>query len=244
MATNWYDNARSLTGDDLKGWGSVLVVAPHQDDESLGCGGAIALLRQAGVPVHVVFTSDGSMSHPNSKQYPAERLVKLREEEAVEALQILGVPVTNITFLRLKDSRVPALNSNGFEEAVDLMQTLLNRIQTQTILVPWQRDPHPDHRATWQITHMAMQRANLPIRKLEYLVWLWERAENDDLPKPGEVSVWQLNIEPVLSLKRQAIAAHVSQTTPLITDDPDGFMLSPEVLAHFNKPLEIFIEQL
>ena len=38
----------------------VLVVAPHQDDETLGCGGLIARKRYEGLPVHVVFITDGS----------------------------------------------------------------------------------------------------------------------------------------------------------------------------------------
>jgi LmbE family N-acetylglucosaminyl deacetylase len=37
----------------------VLVVAPHPDDESLGCGGLIASLAQKGCRFYVVFTTDG-----------------------------------------------------------------------------------------------------------------------------------------------------------------------------------------
>jgi LmbE family N-acetylglucosaminyl deacetylase len=244
QSNNWYDNASELTGTELSNLGSVLVVAPHQDDESLGCGGTIALLRQRGIPVHVVFVSDGSMSHPNSKQYPAEKLMLLREQEAINALQILDVHADSIMFLRLKDGKVPAAGNERFEEAVDIMHTLIDRIEPQTIMVPWQRDPHPDHRASWQIVYEAMQRSDRSIRKLEYLIWLWERAAQTDLPKPGEVLVWQVDVKPVSVLKKQAIAAHVSQTTPLITDDPEGFTLSPEVLSHFDKPTELFIEQL
>ena len=72
-------------------WGTTLVVAPHPDDESLGCGGAIALLRQQEQTVQVLFVSDGSMSHPNSQKYSAEARRDLREQEARNALAILGV---------------------------------------------------------------------------------------------------------------------------------------------------------
>ncbi|MDQ3548830.1 MAG: PIG-L family deacetylase, partial [Chloroflexota bacterium] len=86
--------------------GPTLVIAPHQDDESLGCGGAIALLSDAGMPVHVVFVSDGSGSHPASRRFPAPALTTLREREALAALAILGVQPTSVTFLRLPDRYV------------------------------------------------------------------------------------------------------------------------------------------
>ena len=75
---------------DLAQIGNALVIAPHPDDESLGCGGTIALLRQRGYSVHVLFVSDGTMSHPNSPAYPAERLRKVREAEALDALEVPG----------------------------------------------------------------------------------------------------------------------------------------------------------
>ncbi|RZK45444.1 MAG: hypothetical protein EOO59_21060 [Hymenobacter sp.] len=40
--------------------GPTVVLVPHPDDEALGCGGLLALLRQAGQPVAAVLVSDGS----------------------------------------------------------------------------------------------------------------------------------------------------------------------------------------
>jgi hypothetical protein len=42
--------------------------------------------------------------------------------------------------------------------------------------------------------------------------------------------------------KRRAIAAHRSQTTALIDDDPGGFLFSQIDLAHFDLPYEFFLE--
>src|SRR5690349_14548383 len=42
----------------------TVVIAPHQDDETLACGGVIARKRSEGLPVHVIFITDGSASHP------------------------------------------------------------------------------------------------------------------------------------------------------------------------------------
>ncbi len=223
--------------------GQVLVVAPHPDDESLGCGGTIALLRQQGYSVHVLFISDGTMSHPNSPSYPSERLRQLREWEALEALQILNVPADHVVFMRQPDTQVATPDSPGFAEAVAFVHTLLQMIQPTTVLVPWRRDPHRDHRASWQILTDAVGKLPVRPRVLEYLIWLWELGTDNDMPRPDEMSVWLVPIESVMAQRNRAIAAHRSQVTRLIDDDPTAFYLSPELLTHFDAPLELFLEE-
>ncbi len=68
----------------------VLIVAPHPDDETLGCGGAISLLCRQGYDVNVPIVSDGTGSHPNSQKYPAPILRWIRSQETLTALAILG----------------------------------------------------------------------------------------------------------------------------------------------------------
>ncbi|QJW90065.1 PIG-L family deacetylase [Spirosoma taeanense] len=229
---------------DLGQLGTTLVVAPHPDDESLGCGGTIARLRQSGYPVHVLFVSDGSMSHPNSPSFPAERLRALREAEAREAVQILGVAPEQVTFLRLPDSRVPTPGEPEFREAVTSMRQVLTRVKPTTVLVPWRRDPHRDHRASWQMLQTALENQTEPPRVLEYLIWLWELGSEADMPQADEMNVWRVAIDSVLAQRNQAIAAHRSQVTRLIDDDPTAFYLSPELLTHFDAPRELFLEVL
>ncbi|GAB3893245.1 PIG-L deacetylase family protein [Spirosoma agri] len=226
----------------LEQLGDTLVIAPHPDDESLGCGGTIALLREQGYAVHVLFVSDGSMSHPNSPSYPAERLRQLRESEALEALAILGVSPHDCTFMRQKDTQVAVPDKSGFDEAVAFMHDLIDRVKPQTILVPWRRDPHRDHRASWQILMGALARSSTKPRVLEYLIWLWELGNETDMPRHDEMNVWCVPIESVMNQRRQAIAAHRSQVSRLISDDPTAFYLSPELLTHFETPRELFLE--
>ena len=97
--------------ESVKSFGKTLVVAPHPDDESLGCGGAIALLRKFDFEVSILVLSDGTLSHPNSVKFPKEKLRDLRENELIEAAKILGVKTENITFCRYQDRNVPDENS-------------------------------------------------------------------------------------------------------------------------------------
>ena len=237
------DLARPIDPDELDSIGNVLVVAPHPDDESLGCGGTIALLRERGFAVHVLFVSDGTGSHPHSPTYPADRLRPLREAEARAALRILNVPPEAATFMRLKDTQVPTPDSPAFADAVDFVRNLLLTVNPATVLVPWRRDPHRDHRASWQLLTGALRGLPNRPRVLEYLVWLWELGRPADMPVPDEMIVWRVPITSVMAQRNRAIAAHRSQVTHLIDDDPTALYLSPELLTHFDAPRELFLEE-
>ena len=72
--------------DDVIGTGTCLILAPHPDDESLGCGGLIAACCAAARPPLVVILTDGSQSHPQSNLHSPPKLAALREAEATEAV--------------------------------------------------------------------------------------------------------------------------------------------------------------
>lgn len=235
------DSARPFALDEIKSFGRTLVLAPHPDDESLGCGGTIALLTSLGNDVHVVFVSDGSMSHPGSQKFPANLLKKLREKEALEALAHLKVPASKVIFMGLKDAALPSSGLPGFEEAVKAVSIHLENIQPDTVLLPWRRDTHADHRACWQQFNEAAQLFNKNMLVLEYPLWLWERGSFEEMPTKKEVEIRSVDISDWVRKKQLAIACHQSQVTRMINDDPEGFTLSPGVLAHFKGPKEIFM---
>ncbi len=219
----------------------VLVVAPHPDDETLGCAGAIALLTARGCKVRILVISDGSQSHPNSRKYPAPALQQLRKNETRSAMALLGVPKSEITFMQLPDSAVPAAEETNFNAAAAVCHAYLAATTPQLVLLPWRNDPHPDHRATWQIVTAALARCPFAPRTIEYPIWDWDRNQRRAIAE-GIINPWRLDISPVIDLKQQAIAAYRSQTTDLIDDDPTGFRLSPEMLGNFTQPWEIYLE--
>ncbi|MGI8786467.1 MAG: PIG-L deacetylase family protein [Pyrinomonadaceae bacterium] len=223
----------------ISDWGKTLVIAPHPDDESLGCGGTIALLRELQQEVKILVLSDGTLSHPNSAKFPPAKLRDLRETEMLAALEILGVSGANATFFRYCDRSIPNEESSEFGEAVERCRRYLEEIQPQTILVPWRRDPHPDHRAAYALLNAADENKS---RIIEYPIWLWEIAQDADAPRFDEVKAWRLDIEKVSDKKQKAIRAHASQTTDLIDDDPKGFRLTPEILANFDCQWEVYLE--
>lgn len=238
----FFQAAEEVTQQDLANVKSCLILAPHPDDESLGCGGLIALLTSQNVNVSVVVTTDGSRSHKHSVKFPAEKLANLRKGEIKNALNILGVKNEHIHFLNGKDSAFPARGEEGFEALLEKLNEVLSTLKPDMVLVPYELDPHRDHRATWQLLNEALKNTS-NIRVWEYPIWLYELAKADDIPdlKAGELK--KLNINPFLDKKIAAINSHLSQTTRLIDDDPTGFMLLPEVIKHFTTDFEYFFER-
>ena len=227
--------------------GSTVVVAPHPDDEALGCGGLISLLHQADLPIAAVLVSDGSMSHPASELFSAVARQAVREAEFRHALTLLGADAQEPLLLGLPDGQVPATPEEaGFTEAASQLREFLEQHRTATVVVPWRRDPHPDHRASSQLVQAALVGMLHPPRLLEYVVWAWARAAPADLPTDADKVVgFRLDIGAVLAQKQRAISAHRSQVAPgVFTDDPAGFLLSEEMLAHFSSPYEVFFETL
>lgn len=230
-----------VSAETVADWGKTLVVAPHPDDESLGCGGAIALLRQFKREVCILLLSDGTLSHPNSKKFPKEKLRELRENELKEAAEILGVGAGRITFFRYPDRLVPNADAVEFQSTVERCRNFLEELQPETIFVPWRRDPHPDHQAAFQLIEQSKKAHH---RIIEYPIWLYELAQAEDAPLEREVSAFRLDIRAVVEIKQKAIQAHRSQITDLIDDDLQGFRLSEDVLRNFSQPFEIYLQEI
>jgi LmbE family N-acetylglucosaminyl deacetylase len=216
----------------------VLIVAPHPDDETLGCGGAIALLRSLNCDVRVLVISNGTLSHPNSQKYPAPVLQALRESETLEALTMLGVNPNDVTFCGMQDGSI----STQYNSAIASCSDYLREIAPQIIFLPWRYDPHPDHRATSKLIHTALGNLDLSPRIIEYPIWDWDLAQRGNLSESEKVTSWRLDIAAVVELKQQAIACYRSQITNLIDDDPEGFRLTPEMLLNFARPWEVYLE--
>lgn len=220
--------------------GPVLVVAPHPDDETLGCGGLIAEALQRGLTVHTLFVTDGAASHPASKQWPRRRLAGLRELEACEALRRLGAGDTSCTFLRLPDAAMPEPGDPAHERAVARAGRIVHELSPRLALLPWRRDPHRDHRGAWRLAMDAIARSGSTPRILEYAIWLDALGSPDDQPRTGEMEAVRLDIAAHVETKRRALQAHQSQLGRVISDDPDGFTLSAPTIARLISPQEAY----
>lgn len=216
----------------------LLVVAPHPDDESLGCGGLIHAFAQDGRAVKVVFVTDGGASHPGSRTWSRQRLAARRRDEARDALQALGLARSDGLFLDLRDADMPAPGSVAERKARARLAALVRAFGPDLTLLPWRRDPHRDHRDAWRLGRAALAAAGSTSGVLEYAVWLDELGAPADHPGAGEGEAVLFDVAAGRAAKRMAVAAHLSQTTDLIPDDPTGFRLGEQTLERLCGPVE------
>lgn len=229
---------------------SCLVIAPHPDDETLGCGATIARKIAAKKRVSVVVCTDGSHSH-RSNLIPPKDLAQIREVECMEACKTLGVAKEDVEFLRFEDSMLMHRMEDLFHELADAIVAC----KPDEILAPSPIDRNPDHRAVGAVMDELVRRGVVTCPVLEYPVWFWTaRAWARDahgspmaalptLLMPGRAAAAlrpvAVSTEGFLDLKREALGKHKSQMTNL-TGEARWATLDASFLQHFFMPAEMF----
>lgn len=115
--------------------GSVLIVAPHADDETLGCGGTICRLIDMGFEVHWLVVT--SMQEPDFN----EAQILKRESEIKEVSKLYNFKSTI-----LLDYKAATLNSYAQRILINDFYKILNTLKPATLFVPFRDDAHSDHR--------------------------------------------------------------------------------------------------
>jgi LmbE family N-acetylglucosaminyl deacetylase len=230
-----------------------LVVAPHPDDETLGCGVTILRKLDAGTPVKVVVASDGRRSS-DSRIISAGRLVEIRRAEALEAATRLGLDPDAVVFLDFEDQEL----SDRLPELSDRLAQVIDDFQPEEVLVSSVLDRHPDHSAVGQAVRRLLATGAVTCRVAEYPMGFWRSLPWPMRPRPrgsaqmawsfvsGSVeAVTRLRPELIrtdgyLDRKRHVLDAYVSQLTNL-TGEPDWWTLPEPFLAHFVGPYEVYL---
>ena len=219
----------------LVGAEPLLVLAPHADDETIGCGGLIQQAVRAGVPVFIDFLTDGTRSHPHSVTHDRTRLAQLRRQEATQAAALLGIAASALRFWPEEDSCLLSDDAKSIER----LRARLIETGARSVFVTWIDDPHCDHRAAFELATQSLVGLAPPPRLYGYPVWSWTL---ETMPRnPLEGRVMRLDITAELRRKQEALACHASQLGQVIHDDPAGFSLTAADLALFMQPHETFI---
>lgn len=212
----------------------LAVLAPHPDDESLGCGALLARAF-AGEGAHVICLTDGSASHPGSTEWAPERLARQRHAEMVAAIECLGGTACDLTWLGMPDSRL--YQTDAATVAAELEQVIKDH-GARHIFVPAAEDHHEDHQAT--ACFAGELRSRRPDWKF-YSYPVWSRWDDPDFHRNiagyAPVTVPSTDFK---QRKRAAIDAHRTQMGQIVTDDPSGFTLPTEFIEKFITEDEIF----
>jgi LmbE family N-acetylglucosaminyl deacetylase len=146
--------------------GRIAVLAPHMDDEVIGCGGTLALHVAAGADVTVVFLTDGSQGSTDATPGEAVRLTATRKQEAERALRELGV--TKIVFL---DGQDGGLGAGPNHAVIGGLRAALEAVRPDIVYLPFFLEEHPDHRAASALLGRAVAGTPLTFQCHAYEVW-------------------------------------------------------------------------
>ena len=171
---------------------NVLVIAPHPDDETIGCGGALCLHHQRGDRTAVAFLTSGELG---LKHLPLEKAWAVREKEAKAASKILGL--AKIHFLRQPDWML----GDSLKAAARALRPVLLAEKPQLIYVPHEAEWHPDHQAALLALRLAFKGWRDPAPELRaYEVWT-----------PLTTHDHVADITRVMTRKLRALRSHRSQ---------------------------------
>ena len=122
----------------------VLVLAPHPDDEVLGCGGTIARLAQAGCDVQVAI-----VTRADPPMFPAD-LVGIGRREAAAAHGLLGVSQSHYL-----DLPAAALDRVAQAEINRVIGQIIEQVAPEVLFIPFLGDVHSDHQLVFQAAMVA-----------------------------------------------------------------------------------------
>lgn len=168
----------------------LLVLAPHPDDEVIGCGGLLALHLREQRAVRVVVITDGSEAGDRS----------VREDESRQALSHLGA--VEPEFLRFRDRRL----DDAVDDLKNRLRDILIDFKPDLIAVPSPIEIHPDHAALSRAFCELIQAdpalfATLAVARVAFY-------EVSYTIRPNTL----VDITPVAEVKYAAISLHRSQT--------------------------------
>lgn len=200
---------------------NILVIAPHPDDEILGCGGTIRKLSSQNNKVWVLIVTRGKAGI-----YSEERIRNVREE-AINAHKILGVTET-----RFLNFPAPELDLISVSELATAISAVISECKADTIYLPHRGDIHADHKAVFNAGLVAARpvKGN-PVRRIYAYETLSETEWAAPMSDDAFIPTFFINVSNFFSYKLEAMKCFKSQ----LRDFPNSRSLkSIEALANFR----------
>ena len=127
----------------------VLILAPHADDEILGCGGFISKYSKQNYQINVLVLTNANKGAPEI--YPPEIIKSLRDE-AKKANNLIGTH-------RLFFENLPAVNLNNYPvyKITNIIDNYLTKIDPEIVFIPSKNDIHDDHKIIFKAAKVSMR---------------------------------------------------------------------------------------
>ena len=145
---------------------NTVIIAPHPDDEVIGCAGLIQVLVERGTPPHVIILTGGEGSHHGCCDTSAEDIMAARHQLTLDAAATLGLPESHIHCLNYPDGGIAMEHP-----ATERLRELLVQLSPKALFVPHHGEGWSDHLRAAEITKQLMSEKEVLI--YEYCVWMW-----------------------------------------------------------------------
>jgi LmbE family N-acetylglucosaminyl deacetylase len=194
----------------------LMMIAPHPDDESLACSVILQRAVGAGASICIVYATDGDDNPWPQRLWDRKwrlnaadrkRWGKLRREEALAALRVLGVEAARARFLALPDQKLTALLRRNCESIIESFVELITGWVPTDVLVPSLSDTHPDHNALGVMLRLTWAKLSPP----QVPAFLWSYAVHGRSPAFFHRAQSVLATEMEKAVKLQAIRCHKTQ---------------------------------
>ena len=183
---------------------NILFFCAHNDDQIIGAGGTISKYTKEGKNVITVIFSHGEMTHPWLKP---RHIIKTREKEAISSNKILGG--SELVFLDLKEGKYKEQYKDGGLE-LEMME-LMKKTKPSKIFLHSSDDPHPDHRAVYNIVNELLDRTNYKGDSYMFDIWTPLVVRQRNRPK------MVVDITKTFKTKLNAFKMHKSQKMALMS---------------------------
>jgi len=201
---------------------NVAFISPHPDDAEICCGATIYQLNKVGCSVYDIVGVSGTNSVKQNDLLTLKRCIynlgldlqgyddlslkrMIRESECINAFRCLGVPESNVHFLRLS---IYNNKSPDYDSDVNKIQDTLESLHPDILFVCADHDPHGTHGQVLELTKEAVSRISFKPR-----IFLYFGAWNE-FPSESFTTMYPFS-EFEEGIKKQSICCHTSQLNPM-----------------------------
>jgi len=179
---------------------NTMIIAPHPDDETFGCGGLISKKIELNANVYIIFLTNGENSLQDVNK---AEIIKNRKESTINALSKLGVSYKNIFWLNYNDGSIPRKGSDEFNVLTDKIYKIIDEYKIKELYTPHYFEGWSDHIAAYEIGLDVFKKANITLYL--YFVWTLYYLKLKQLFNIKWNNLYLLNLKDIFLLKQAAM---------------------------------------
>ena len=186
----------------------LLVIAPHSDDEVLGCGGLISKVKNAGGQVFVLIFNLGFEKDDTKESQ------EIRKNEVKETMEFLNVDDYHLVHQTPDDNR--DLDAKPLHSLIEVIESTSNvsleKISPTIVAIPTIFSHHQDHTHVFNACIAALRPISNPVSNI---VLSYEAPEHSRWSASGVFEPnFYVDVEDVIEKKIEAFYKYKSQVRP------------------------------